>query len=204
MSYPQQGWQQPQYQPQQPRYQLQDGGAPAYGQQYAASPQPGYAPQTGWGNAPQMPQPGPQYMPQPGGLQCRICGCMPAADTTFRGHQGIIIIMRFLHVKGPFCRDCGMSTYRRMTANTLVQGWWGYASSIITPITVLINLVRRGKVANLPAPMPPPDGRHGQPLDPGNPLYARAQFWIGLCIPFAVIFLIILLNVLSATQGSSY
>lgn len=76
---------------------------------------------------------------------------MPAADTTCRGHQGILIIMRFLHVKGPFCHDCGMSTYRRMTANTLLQGWWGYASSIITPITVIINLTRRGTPKRAPA-----------------------------------------------------
>lgn len=118
---------------------------------------------------------------------------MPAARAKFRGHQGIIIVMRFLSLEGPFCRDCGMATYRRMTADTLVQGWWGYASSVITPVTVLINLTRRGKVANLPAPMPPADGRHGRPLDPGKPLYARAQAWIGLCLPFFLILMFILI-----------
>lgn len=206
MSHPSQGWPQPPY-PQQP--QAQWGQPPqAYqgGPQYApqGAPMPPSGPQQGmpYGG----PQPGmqappmPQGMPQPGQLQCRICGCMPAAQVTFRGHQGIILVMRFLSMRGPFCHDCGMSTYRRMTADTLVQGWWGYASSLITPITVLINLIRRGKVANLPAPVPPPDGRHGQPLNPGQPLYARAQTWIGLCLPFVVIGAFILLAVLNASN----
>jgi hypothetical protein len=34
--------------------------------------------------------------------------------------------------------------FRSTTAKTLVQGWYGHASSIITPVTVLINLARRG------------------------------------------------------------
>lgn len=205
MSYPQnQGWQQPQPYPQQPPAQWPQQqayqGAPPYGQQYTAPPMPPSGPQMPYSG----PQPGmqappmPQAMPQPGALQCRICGCMPAAKVKFRGHQGILIVMRFLHMEGPFCHDCGMHTYRRMTADTLIQGWWGYASSIITPITVLVNLTRRGKVANLPAPVPPPDGRHGQPLDPGKPLYARPQAWIGPLLPFAVIFMFILIAVLQS------
>jgi len=203
MSYPpHQGWQQPPSTPQQPpaqwpQQQAYQGAPPygqPYGQQYAPPPPP---------MPPSGPQPGmqappmPQAMPQPGQLQCRICGCMPAAQVKFRGHQGILIVMRFLSLQGPFCHDCGMSTYRRMTANTLIQGWWGYASSVITPITVLINLTRRGKVANLPAPVPPPDGNHGRPLDPGKPLYARPQTWIGPLLPFLVIFAFILLATLS-------
>jgi len=186
MSYPQyQGrQQQPPYPPQQAYQQPNQWPQPAYGT--AAPPQP-------------MPQqPMPQGMPQPGVLQCRLCGCVPAARTTFRGHQGILVVMRFLSLAGPFCHDCGMATYRRMTGDTLLQGWWGYASSVITPVTVLINLTRRGKVANLPAPVPPPDGRHGRPLDPGKPLYARPQTWIGLCLPFFVLFMIIMFAVLSS------
>lgn len=197
MSYPQQGWQQPQYQPQQ-AYQ----GAPVSGQQYAAPPQmPGYTPQPGWDQN-QVPQPGPQVMPQPGQLQCRICGCMPAVNTTFRGHQGILILMRFLHTSGPFCHNCGMATYRKMTADTLVQGWWSYSSWLITPITVIINLTRRGKVANLPAPVPPPDGRHGRPLDPGKPLYTRPQCYIVPGLILIVILLYIVLLAVGSTQGA--
>jgi hypothetical protein len=105
----------------------------------------------------------------------------------------MVVLMQFLHVKGPFCRDCGLSTFRSMTAKTLIQGWYGYASFIITPITVLINLARRGKVANLPQPVPPPHGPSRQPMDPGDALFARPSAIIGLAIPVLLIMLLIFL-----------
>src|SRR5690349_5367533 len=117
-------------------------------QQYPPQPQgypqqPGYPPQQQYPPQPQQqyyPQPQQQYQPvQPGypvqgyqvpqnqpvnavaaTQQCRFCGCVPAANVTFRGHQGMIVIMRFLRLEGPFCRDCGLSTFRRMTSRTLV------------------------------------------------------------------------------------
>ncbi|MBO2454226.1 hypothetical protein J4573_44565 [Actinomadura barringtoniae] len=129
-------------------------------------------------------------------VQCRFCGCVPAAETTFRGHRGMIIMMSFLHMKGPFCRDCGLSVFRDMTAKTLIGGWWGYLSFAITPFTVLINLVRRGKVAGLGPPMPPPDGsEHGTPADPGPPLMTRPMAIIGAGIPLFLFFLLILVSV---------
>jgi hypothetical protein len=127
--------------------------------------------------------------------QCRFCGSVPAAKVTFRGHQGMIVIMRFVHLEGPFCRDCGLATFRRMTARTLIQGWWGYASFIITPITVVINLVRRGTVAALPAPQPAPNGQSRPPADPGPPLLARPAALIGLAIPLVLFLLFILILV---------
>lgn len=125
-------------------------------------------------------------------VRCRFCGCVPAAEVTFRGHRGMLIMMQFLHVSGPFCRDCGLAAFRNMTARTLIQGWYGYASSVITPITVLINLARRGAVANLSAPVPPPDGPSRRPADPGPPLLARPTAVIGLAIPVVVVLLIAL------------
>jgi hypothetical protein len=107
----------------------------------------------------------------------------------------MIVIMRFLHLEGPFCRDCGLATFRRMTARTLIQGWWGYASFIITPITVVINLVRRGTVAALPAPQPAPNGQSRPPADPGPPLLARPAALIGLAIPLVLFLLFILILV---------
>lgn len=109
---------------------------------------------------------------------------MPAAKVTFHGHRGLILLMRFLTAPGPYCRDCGLATFRKMTADTLVLGWWGAASFFITPITVLINLIKRGRVAKLGeprkafevvAPLP-------APLNPGKPLVARPQFWIAAAI----------------------
>ena len=186
----------------------QQYGAPAqYPQQYGAPPQQGqgypqqYPPQQGYPAAanPGMPVQGmPVQGGACGGMRCRCCGCGPAADVNFRGHQGMIVIMRFLTQRGPFCRDCGLATFRQMTARTLVQGWYGYASFIITPFTVLINLLRRGKVANLPAPQPLPGVPSRAPLDPGAPLLARPSAIIGLAIPFVLFMLLIVLIVASS------
>ncbi|GAA5199005.1 hypothetical protein GCM10023322_73650 [Rugosimonospora acidiphila] len=158
-------------------------GYPAMGYQAA-----GY-PATGYPAAVQM----PGQATSEGTLQCRLCGCVPAAQVTFREHHGLILFMQFVHLKGPFCRDCGLATFRRMTAMTLIRGWYGYASVLITPITVLINLARRGKVANLPQPTRPPTGVSRQPLDPGPVLLARPTALIGLALPAFVIVLIIAL-----------
>jgi hypothetical protein len=111
----------------------------------------------------------------------------------------MIIMMSFLHMKGPFCRDCGLSVFRDMTAKTLIGGWWGYISFLVTPFTVLVNLARRGKVAQLAPPMPPPDGSpHRTPADPGAPLLSRPIAIIGAAIPLVLLVLIVLVNVASA------
>ena len=162
---------------------------PAYAQPAPpAQPYPAYAPPQ------QQPYgPPPQQFGQVAVTSCRMCGSVPAAEAKFRGHQGFVVMMRFLSLDGPFCRDCGLATFRSMTSKTLVQGWYGYASFIITPITVLMNVARRGKVANLPAPQPNPWGPSRPPMDPGAHLLARPMTIIGLGVPLALIMLIILL-----------
>jgi hypothetical protein len=130
-------------------------------------------------------------------LQCRFCGCVPAVDVTFRGHQGMLVIMRFLHLGGPYCRDCGLATFRQMTARTLVQGWYGLLSFLITPITVLVNLTERAKVARLPAPQPFPYGPSRAPMNPEPPLLARPMAIVGLAIPVALVLALIILIVVS-------
>jgi hypothetical protein len=152
-------------------------------------PPPLYGPPSG--QAP--PQPAPSWSGYPGApaagqLACRLCGSTPAAAGRFRAHQGFIVIMRFLRLDGPFCRDCGLATFRRMTGQTLLLGWWGPLSFFITPVTVLINLVRRGRFTRLAPPqreahiaaaMPPP-------LNPGRPVFARPAI-IGLVVPVLVL-----------------
>ncbi|BCY11166.1 hypothetical protein L3i22_062540 [Actinoplanes sp. L3-i22] len=152
--------------------------------------QPGQAPYPGQPGQAGYPQGQPVYAPE-GVLPCRFCGSIPAAHVKFRGHQGMFVFMRFLSNEGPFCRDCGLGVFRHMTSRTLVQGWYGYGSFIITPITVLMNLIRRGKIANLPAPQPNPYGTSHPPADPGPRLLERPLTWLGLVIPFALIALIV-------------
>ncbi|AUY50763.1 hypothetical protein [Streptomyces sp. CB01881] len=157
--------------------------APGYGVPPQAAP-PGYgypaAPQQA-GYAPQAPH---------GGPVCRFCGGFPAVDTTVRGHQGIIIIMRFLRQPGPFCRTCGTAMVRDMSARTMVQGWWSYLGSIFTLVTLLRNLAAHNKIKDLPPPAP---GTHGPQLDPGAPLMRRPHALMLLLPVLWIISLIVLL-----------
>ncbi len=161
----------------------QPAGAPA-GYGYPAAP-PQAAP--GYGVPAQAPPGGYAYPPQAGGYPaqagyaphggpvCRFCGGFPAVETTVRGHQGIIIIMRFLKQPGPFCRTCGTAMVRDMSARTLVQGWWSYLSGIFTVVTLLRNLAAHNKIKDLPPPAP---GTHGPQLDPGVPLTKRPHIFM--------------------------
>ena len=124
---------------------------------------------------------------------CRFCSNVPTAQTKFRGHRGMIIMMQNRHVEGPICRDCGMATFREMTSKTLIQGWYSYASFIITPIIVIWNLVNRRKVANLAPPQPSPYGGARQPMDPGKRLLERPISIIGLFVPFILVAALILI-----------
>jgi hypothetical protein len=195
-------------QPQPPAGPNTYGPPPGLGQQpaYPTYPPPAYPAPHGAGFPNFAGQPGAPALPMPGAapgqlptgaaaqlpmVSCRFCGSVPAVATTFRGHQGMIVLMRFLRMEGPFCRDCGLGTFRHMTSRTLVQGWYGYGSFIITPITVLINLFKRAKVANLPAPQPNPYGPSRQPMNPGPRLLARPMTWLGLCVPVIVAGLIL-------------
>lgn len=128
----------------------------------------------------------PAYPAPPMG--CCMCGSVPAADVTFRRHTGMILLMRFSSNSGPFCRDCGLYVFRKATAYTLLAGWWGWLSFVITPITVIVNLVRRRSVAALAAPRNPAPGR--QPANPGKPLYQRFAI-AGLLVPVLVVGVIV-------------
>ena len=130
-----------------------------------------------------------QLAPAPAPLvRCRMCGSVPAEMVTYRRHTGMLLLMRFSGTAGPFCRDCGLSTFRKAQAYTLLAGWWGWASFFIAPITMLVNLARRGKVARLAPPSNAAPGH--QPADPGRPLYQRFAI-AGLLVPVVVIGLIV-------------
>ncbi|MEV0412507.1 hypothetical protein AB0I68_17300 [Streptomyces sp. NPDC050448] len=156
--------------------------------QHGAGPYHPYAPQQGgpYGPYPMPRQAGP-YGPHPvpqGAYDCRLCGAQPAAPVTVRGHQGMLVLMRFLRQDGPFCRDCGLATYRRMSSDTLWQGWWGPLSFFITPFTLLLNLGARAGFRRLA----PPAGGFRPALDPGRPLWRRPAALLFL-VPALLLFL---------------
>lgn len=114
-------------------------------------------------------------------LTCAFCGSSPAIKATVRGHQGIVIVMRFLKLGGPYCRSCGIATVREMSARSLWQGWTSFFSIVINPLTLLWNLVIRLRLQRLPAVQ---SYGHAHPMDEGKPLYQRLGT-LGLIIPVA-------------------
>ncbi|KPI07433.1 hypothetical protein OV450_0359 [Actinobacteria bacterium OV450] len=157
--------------------------------QHGAGPYHPYAPQQG---APHGPYPVPQQWgpyggprPMPGApAGCRLCGAEPAAQATVRGHQGMLVLMRFLRQEGPLCRDCGLATYRRMSADTLWQGWWGPLSVFITPVTLLLNFGARARFLRLA----PPAGAILPTLDPGKALWRRPPALVFLAVAVLIAF----------------
>ena len=90
--------------------------------------------------------------------------------------------MRFLKQQGVFCRTCGIAVHREMTSKTLWQGWWGIASLVIAPATLLLNLVQRVRFGR----MAPPTGGWRPPFDPGKPVVRRGAAF-GILLPFAIV-----------------
>ncbi|MGW2491561.1 LppU/SCO3897 family protein [Streptomyces sp. NPDC001606] len=162
-----------------------------YGQPPAAVP----APQGAAGYAYNPQAAAAPYPPAPG-VGCEVCGAAPAEQVTVRGHQGFIVMMRFLRRQGVFCRTCGTAIFRKMQSDTMAQGWWGPASSLITPITLLINLFTLKKLRNLPEPA----GAWRAPLDPGAPVLRRPMGMVGL-LPLTGFALFVLLIIIGATAG---
>ena len=204
--------QQPTQQPGQPSqgYGAQPG-QPQQGQGYGGQPgqpqygQPPYQQQSFQQQAPYQQGPYQQGQALPHGQQafapqgqqlCRFCGGYPAVDATVRGHQGMIILMRFLKLQGPFCRTCGIASARDLTSKSLWQGWWGIGSAIVNPITMLMNIGPMQKFKSLPEPAPGP----GQPMNPGKPLFQRPAI-LGVLIPVAVVAVIIFANLNSTSSA---
>ncbi|MFJ9147098.1 hypothetical protein ACIRP7_03295 [Streptomyces sp. NPDC102270] len=128
---------------------------------YQQLPAPGWPQQYGGG------QPGAGG---PGPVACQICGAAPAAPVTIRGHQGMLVIMRFLKREGMFCRTCALASYRDMQADTMVLGWWGPLSLLMTPFTLLANLGALSGIRRIPEPV---TAGFRPPLDPGKPVFRR-------------------------------
>jgi hypothetical protein len=82
----------------------------------------------------------------------------------------MVVIMRFLKREGVFCRTCALASFRDMQADTMVMGWWGPLSVLITPFTLLSNLGALSGIRRIPEPVAP---GFRPPLDPGKPVFKR-------------------------------
>jgi hypothetical protein len=82
----------------------------------------------------------------------------------------MVVIMRFLRREGVFCRTCALASFRDMQADTMVLGWWGPLSVLITPFTLLSNLGALSGIRRIPEPVAP---GFRPPLNPGKPVFKR-------------------------------
>lgn len=144
---------------------------------YPAPPHPqqsaGFGPPSaGWGTVPGQAVPPGAHGAQPV-VQCRACGGWPAARVTFRRHQGVLLMMRFHRIDGPFCRNCATVVYREETAGTLWQGWWSPLSLVLfTPGTLISNRVALARTNKLAEPA---GGFPAYRARPGKPVLRRAS-----------------------------
>ncbi|MFF7968415.1 hypothetical protein ACFZC3_24040 [Streptomyces sp. NPDC007903] len=97
--------------------------------------------------------------------------------------------MRSLKRQGMFCRTCALSVFREMQAETLITGWWGLLSVVITPFVLLANLSALSGIRRMPAPVTP---GWRPPLDPGKPVFQRPAGVLAL-IPLGVLGLLVTL-----------
>jgi hypothetical protein len=119
-------------------------------------------------------------------LHCRFCGRAPAIAATVRAHRGMIIVMQWRSLRGPYCRSCGMQVLKKLTGETLWQGWWGVVSAVLgTPFTLISNFITWlriralpepiGDVAVQPAPAAPPSALYPPPPPPLPPAPTSAD-----------------------------
>jgi hypothetical protein len=118
-------------------------------------------------------------------IRCRFCGSTPAVNMTVYEHNGYVVLMQFKNAKGPFCRNCGLYVWRKMTDQTLLRGWLGVFSFFIAPVTALINVVNLRKLTSLPAPVPGSGAR--APADPGGGLFRRPGVYVYMAVIAAVL-----------------
>ncbi|RPF34403.1 hypothetical protein EDD92_4352 [Streptomyces sp. TLI_185] len=138
------------------------------------------------------------------GAACQVCGATPAAPVTIRGHQGMVVMMRFLRREGMFCRTCALASFRDMQADTMVMGWWGPLSVLITPFTLLGNLSALSGIRRIPEPVKP---GFRPPLDPGRPVFRRPAgilALIPLCLVGLVMVAIPLLLIIGLVVGPGH
>ena len=119
--------------------------------------------------------------------RCRFCGSVPAVPLTIYEHNGYLVLMTFKNLKGPYCRNCGLHVWRRMTNATLLRGWLGMLSFFIAPVTALINMVNLPKLSRL-AP-PEPGTATLPPADPGQGLFHRPGVYVYMVVLGAVVVL---------------
>lgn len=120
---------------------------------------------------------GTRHDPDPGGEksdqapiegECDLCGAYPARRLMLRGTRGLLLARQEIRMRPDLCRDCGLSMFREVQADTMTRGWWGLTSALLTVPYLVGNLLAIRHHKRLPDPV----GRRQDvvtPLHPGMP-----------------------------------
>lgn len=69
---------------------------------------------------------------------------------TFRQNTGMLVMRQTREWAGCACRACGKSLFYKTSLHTLILGWWGTISMILTPIILVMNVWNVIRVLRLP------------------------------------------------------
>ena len=126
----------------------------------------------------------------PGGDGCQVCGATPARKTHLRGHQGMLLLMRFFTYRGQYCRDCGTARFREVQSRTMLVGWWGYISFVVNSYNVFHNMNQLRLLQALGAPKD--RVRAAKPM-PAS-VFSSPGFYVTLCVPVLVVLVVVRLG----------
>lgn len=118
---------------------------------------------------------------------CERCGRQaPTAQATFRTHIGLFLLFHQAKAAGSYCRICIGQLFWRATLLTLVMGWWGVLSVLITPFFTLPANIRQ-YVRNRALPFPERAAQTTERRTPARALrFGSAPILLGLWIALRV------------------
>jgi hypothetical protein len=121
---------------------------------------------------------------------CLICGREPTAAVELRANTGMVLTRRHSTIAGRFCRDCGLSLFRKQMNHTLLLGWWGIISFFTNFAAITKNVSGWLALRSLDPPVDDPANPPARPpLSPGKPLPARGGLYVALALVVAIGFI---------------
>lgn len=84
------------------------------------------------------------------GALCEKCGREDdVVNVTFRRNIGALVVRFSQELRGRMCAGCIKSSFWETSLITMVLGWWGLISFIVTPIFLITNTVNLASARRL-------------------------------------------------------
>ncbi len=86
---------------------------------------------------------------------CHVCGVeAPTKHVSFYQNIGALVMRFSQSLDADVCKSCLHEHFWKMTGTTLILGWWGAISLIVTPFFLLNNIIRYSHCLTM-EPVPP-------------------------------------------------